>query len=273
MQYDKQSYLNKVDRQGVAALIPARGGSKGVHKKNIQLIKGFPLIAYSIAACRMSDKIERVIVSTDSEEIAGIARSFGAEVPFLRPEEYASDQSGDIEFVWHFIQYMYEKEERIPEYLVHIRPTTPFREAEIVDQAIEKCMAHGECSSLRSAHEASESPYKWFLLKENGCFGTLNSRISNDGANQARQDFSAVYIPDGYVDVLKSTFVIENQKLHGEHMLGFVSPACTEIDTWEDFDYIRFLIDTRGSGIYDYLKEHYAPEARAAGTAVKEERV
>lgn len=257
MQYDKSSYQSKVDKQGVVALIPARGGSKGVPKKNIQLIKEFPLIAYSIAVCQMSKKIHRVIVSTDSEEIADVARTYGAEVPFLRPHQYASDQSCDIEFVWHAINYMYENENSIPEYLIHMRPTTPFRDYQIVDQAIEKCMSKEDCSSLRSAHEAAESPYKWFLLKDNGCFRALNDQVSNDLANYARQDFPTVYIPDGYVDVLRSSYVIENQKLHGENMMGFISPVCSEIDTLEDLDYIRFLIDTRGSDIYDYLKKNY----------------
>ena len=101
---NKTGYLSKIDRNSVVALIPARGGSKGVPKKNIQAVKGYPLIAYTIAAGILSKEIQRVIVSTDSNEIAQIALHFGAEVPFIRPTEYASDVSGDIEFVEHAIR-------------------------------------------------------------------------------------------------------------------------------------------------------------------------
>ncbi len=253
----KLGYLDKIDRNQVVALIPARGGSKGVPKKNIQLIKGYPLIAYSIAAGVLSKCIDRIIVSTDSEEIAQIALRFGAEVPFIRPAEYASDLSGDIEFVEHAIRYMYENEETIPEYLVHLRPTTPFRRPEIVDEAIAACQEQMDCSSLRSGHKASESPYKWFLKNEEGYFRSLQENIDNDTANSARQKFPDVYVPDGYVDVLKSSYVIREDKLHGSKMLGFESPNCVEVDTLEDLDHIRYQIERNGSEIYDYLRQNF----------------
>lgn len=254
---NKLEYSGKIDRNQVVALIPARGGSKGVPGKNIQPIKGYPLIAYSIAAAILSKCIKRVIVSTDSEEIAQIALQFGAEVPFIRPAEYASDVSGDIEFVEHAIRYLYENEEAIPEYLVHLRPTTPFRRAEVIDEAIETCRKQKDCSSLRSGHKASESPYKWFLRNEEGYFRSLQKDIDNDMANTARQKFPDVYIPDGYVDVLRSSYVIENNKLHGSKMLGFESPACIEIDTLEDLDYIRYQIERDGLELYEYLRQNF----------------
>lgn len=254
---ENQGYLNKIDRNKVVALIPARGGSKGVPQKNIQKIKGYPLIAYSIAAGRLAKSIDRVIVSTDSKEIAQIALDFGAEVPFLRPAEYASDTSGDIEFVEHAIRYMYEYEESIPEYLVHLRPTTPFREIEVIDRAIAECRAWQDCSSLRSAHKAAESPYKWFLKNAAGYFESINQSIDNDQANAARQQFPDVFIPDGYVDVLKSSYIIQNGKLHGEKMIGFESPDCAEIDTLEDLDYVQYQIEKQGSELYTYLKENF----------------
>lgn len=254
---NKSEFINKINKNQVVALIPARGGSKGVPKKNIQKIKEFPLIAYTIAAGILSKEIERVIVSTDSEEIAQTALRFGAEVPFLRPAEYSSDSSGDIEFVEHAIRYMYSNEETIPEYLVHLRPTTPFRKTEIIDEAIRLCIGHAECSSLRSGHKASESPYKWFLRNDEGYFRSLRGDIDNDMANTARQQFPDVYIPDGYVDVLRSSYVIKEDKLHGSKMLGFESPYCAEIDTIEDLDYIRFQIERNGFDLYEYLKQNY----------------
>ncbi|NBH70609.1 acylneuraminate cytidylyltransferase family protein [Clostridiaceae bacterium] len=253
----KKDYLIKIDKNQVLALIPARGGSKGVPKKNIQRVKGYPLIAYSIVAAKLSEEIHRVIVSTDSEEIARIALQFGAEVPFLRPKEFASDLSGDIEFVEHAIQYLYDKERSIPEYLVHLRATTPLREIEIIDRAIAYCREHQECCSLRSAHVASESPYKWFLKSQEGYYKSMQEGLDNDTANTARQNFPDVYIPDGYVDVIKSSYVIQNHKLHGDKMLAFVSPDCTEVDTVEDLDYIKYQIEKSGSKLYEYLKQNF----------------
>ena len=107
------------------AIIPARGGSKGVPRKNIKLLKGFPLIAYSIVAAKMSKMTDRVIVSTDSQEISDIAQKYDAEVPFLRPAEYAHDRSPDIDFVRHAIDWFAKNESNQPELFVHLRPTTP----------------------------------------------------------------------------------------------------------------------------------------------------
>ncbi len=254
---DKSGYLDKIDKNQVVALIPARGGSKGVPRKNIQMVKGYPLIAYSIAAGILSKRVDRIIVSTDSDEIAQTALRFGAEVPFIRPAEYASDLSGDIEFVEHALRYMHDEEEKIPGYLVHLRPTTPFRRPEIVDEAIAACQGQPGCSSLRSGHKASESPYKWFLKNKEGYFRSLRGDIDNDTANAARQRFPDVYIPDGYVDVLKSSYVIREGKLHGSKMLGFESPGCVEVDTLEDLDYIKYQIERHGSEIYDYLRQNF----------------
>ena len=116
-------------------IIPARGGSKGVPGKNIRDVGGFPMIAYSIIASKLSKNIERTIVSTDSQEIADIALKYGAEVPFLRPEKFARDDSKDIEFFQHAIDWFSENEGYVPNYWVQLRPTTPLRESSIIDKS------------------------------------------------------------------------------------------------------------------------------------------
>ncbi len=131
------------------ALIPARGGSKGVPRKNIRLLGEFPLIAYSIAACKLSSRISRIIVSTDDEEIASIARTYGAEVPFLRPKEVSGDNSTDYEFVQHAIDWFLEHEGTVAEYLTHIRVTTPLRDVRIIDDAIDIFVKNPQYTSLR----------------------------------------------------------------------------------------------------------------------------
>ena len=244
----------------IYSIIPARGGSKGVHDKNMKLLCGYPLMAYSIVASILCGKISRTIVSTDSEKIADMALRFGAEVPFLRPEEFARDNSADIEFMLHAIRWFQDNEDSVPQYMVHLRPTTPLREPLIVERALNTLLENETATSLRSGHPASESPFKWFLLKETGYFTSIHPDYSNEYINKPRQSFPTVYIPDGYVDVVKTSFILESKILHGEKMVGFVSPVCREVDTIEDFDYIEFELSQKGSSLFDYMKTKYPQE-------------
>jgi CMP-N,N'-diacetyllegionaminic acid synthase len=241
------------------AIIPARGGSKGVPRKNACLLGGYPLIAYSIAVAAMSEQIERVLVSTDSEEIAAIARYYGAEVPFLRPSQHSQDNSTDRGFLLHAMHWFIDNNENLPEYWVHLRPTTPFRDPVIVGQAIMQIMNHSDSTSLRSGHVAPESPFKWFLRDDNGYFkGIRNDEPAAEYYNLPRQAFPDVYIPDGYVDILKASFVLNSESLHGERMLGFVSPVCHELDTGNDLALLEFQLQKEGSLILDYLKSKFS---------------
>src|SRR5687767_14237993 len=114
----------------IYAVIPARGGSKGVPRKNLRSVSGVPLIAYSIKAALKTPSIERTIVSTDSPEIADVAKNLGADVPFFRPEEISQDRSTDYEFVAHMLEWLQNNEGKIPSQIVHLRPTTPLRDPE-----------------------------------------------------------------------------------------------------------------------------------------------
>jgi len=245
----------------VYAVVPARGGSKGVPKKNIKLLGGYPLIAYGIAVGCMSRLIERVIVSTDSLEIAAVARKYGAETPFLRPGELAQDNSRDRDFVIHLLHWLKEHEGRVPDYLVHLRPTTPFRDPAIVDDAILAMLADPAATSLRSAHEAPETPFKWFTKNAQGYFQTFAAADAPPGfANWPRQMLPKVFIPDGYVDVLKTAYVLGSEEIHGDHIVGYVSPACSEVDTPEDFDYLEFQVNRTPIKVLDFLRAHYPEE-------------
>ena len=230
--------------------------------KNLRLLGGYPLISYSIIASRLSKNIERTIVSTDSQGIKEIALRYGASVPFLRPKEFARDDSPDSEFVLHAINWFAENEGNIPDYLVHLRPTTPLRDPQIIDLAITEMKKQVNATSLRSAHPASESPFKWFLRDEKGFFRGISNTYSNEQINMARHLFPTVYIPDGYVDVLKTSFIKESKMLHGENIYGFLSPVCQEVDTLEDFEYLEFLIQKKSITIHDYLKNNYTVEIK-----------
>lgn len=240
----------------VVAIIPARSGSKGVPKKNVKLLSGFPLLAYSIVAAKLSKQINRVVVSTDSQEFAQIARRYRAEVPFLRPAALSGDKSTDMDYMKHAIDWFLENEGRVAKYLVLLRPTTPLREPKIIDEAVKLIKRDKVATSLRSGHPAPESPYKWFV-KGRRYFRAAFGLYSNDYINLPRQGFPAVYVPDGYVDIIKPSFVLKRNQLLGNRMLAFVSPACREIDTKEDYELLDFETKKNGGVIFNYLINCY----------------
>ncbi len=231
----------------IIAIIPARSGSKSIKDKNIKLLSGHPLIAYSIIAAKLSKKIERVIVSTDSEEYGDIAKKYGAEVPFIRPDTYSKDNSTDRDFFIHAIDWFKEYENTIPEYWVHLRPTTPLRVPEKIDEAIDVILNDDTATSLRSGHKAPESPLKWFV-KEDKYFKGL---IENEEYNLPKESFEDIYIPDGYVDIVKTSYLLNNEKTHGENIISFESPVCTEIDSIEEFNYIEYQIQNSENSLLD----------------------
>lgn len=249
--------LEKIDYGSCIALIPARGGSKSIPKKNIRLFKGHPMIAYSIAAARRAENINRVIVSTDSEEIAEIAKKYGAEVPFLRPAEFAQDHSPDIDFVEHAIRWFWEHENKIPEYFVHLRPTTPIRNSREVDKAIKLIIEDKKATSLRSGSVCIHPPYKWLKVSEAGYMEPLMPGMSCDETNMPRQDFPEVHIPNGYVDVLKADFVIENHLIHGNRMIGFKTKEIPDIDTELDLKKLEIYPEEKRTleELLDYLEQ------------------
>jgi N-acylneuraminate cytidylyltransferase len=233
----------------VIAIIPARSGSKSVTHKNIKLLSGHPLIAYSIAAAKLSKKIDRVIVSTNSEEYAEISEYYGAEVPFIRPKKYSNDKSTDREFLMHAIKWFQDNNNSVPEYWVHLRPTTPLREINIIDNAIKSIKADTKSTSLRSGHKAPESPLKWLLKKGKYFQGILEE----ESFNLPKEAFSQVYIPDGYIDIVKSSFIMNNDQIHGEKIIAFESPVCYEVDSLNEFEYIQYQLNLNGSELLSYL--------------------
>ena len=239
----------------IIVIVPARKGSKSIKNKNIILLDNHPLIAYSIAAGKMLNL--RVLVSTDSEEYAEIATKYGADVPFIRPKEHSLDESTDREFILHAMNWLIENEKYNPEYWVHLRPTTPLRELNHLKDAIKKLKNNKNATSLRSAHKSPESPLKWFSKKDEEYFeGIIEKKyfIENEYYNLPKEKFSDIYIPDGYIDVLKSSHVLKSNNLHGDKILSYISPNyCTEVDTIEEFEYIKYLIEKKGSCLSDFL--------------------
>jgi CMP-N-acetylneuraminic acid synthetase len=224
----------------ILAIIPARCASKGVPKKNIKLLNGVPLIGYSIKSAKESNYINKIIVSTDCKETQKIAQTFGIEVPFLRPKELATDKSLDIEFVKHTLEWLQVHENYVADMIVLLRPTTPIRESDIVDDAIKQMLSSQESSSLRSSHKSPESPFKWFKIK-NGLYTPIHEDYTLADTNKPRQSFESIYIPNGYVDILKPQTISKYNDIYGDKILSFVTEVSYEIDTMEDFSYIEYL--------------------------------
>lgn len=236
----------------IVAMIPARAGSKGVPHKNIKPLGGRPLIEWSIKACLKSQLIDRVIVSTDSAEYAEMAIALGAEVPFLRPPEISADSSTDYDFIVHALDWLAANGGE-PKYVVHIRPTTPYRNPALVDEAIKAFRCEPKATALRSVHEMSESAYKTFEIAPAGQLKRLGSESTElDAANNVRQQFPTTYQANGYVDVLSSRFIRTNGLIHGDCVIPFITPTVIEVDTINDFFHLEFLLD-RNRAFFDKL--------------------
>ena len=241
----------------IIGLIPARSGSKGVPKKNIKLLAGYPLIAYSIIASKLSSKIERTIVSTDSQEFAEIALSYGAEVPFIRPKEISQDDSSALEYVQHTIDWFQTHETKQPEYFVLLCPPTPLRDPLLIDEAIDAILMNNKATSLRSAKETQESPYKLFTIKDGFFEGMFPDDPRPDYYNLPRQAFPPVYHPNGYVDIIKTSTVKTTGSLNGPNMLAFITPDVGDLDRPQDFEFLEFVLNRSKNPIYEYLADKF----------------
>ena len=152
----------------ILAIIPARGGSKGVPRKNILPLAGKPLLAWAIDAAKGSKHVNRVIVSTDDEETAALAREYGAEVPFMRPQEISHDLATDVEYLTHALETLKKDEGYEPEIVVNLRATTPLTTGADIDRGVEVLLADTEADAARPIIESPKHPYKALKFSENG---------------------------------------------------------------------------------------------------------
>lgn len=233
----------------ILAIIPARSGSKSVKNKNIRLIDGKPMLAYSIEQALRSRYIQRVILSTDSEEYAEIGRKYGAEVPFIRPAEYATDTALDIDVFRHALNWLKEKENYEADIVVQLRPTYPKRKIEDIDAMIDMLLADPEADSVRSVSKAGEVPYKMWLQAEAGeagageieagapKMGVLTPLIRDipECYNMPRQELPKVYYQNACIDVMRGSTVLEKDSMTGNRILGYYMEENLDIDTEAEF--------------------------------------
>lgn len=232
------------------ALIPARGGSKGIPRKNIRLFAGYPLIAWSIAAAQQARSVTRVIVSTDDVEIADIARQFGAEVPFLRPAELAQDQTPDWPVFEHALRWLAEHEDYRPEIVVQLRPTSPIRPPWCIDEAVRILQAHPDADCVRGVVPSGQNPFKmWRIDAESGrMIPLLTLPGVAEPYNAPRQSLPPTYWQTGHIDAIRTRTILEKRSMTGEVIYPLIlDPRYTvDIDTladWERYEQLVYRLD------------------------------
>ncbi len=210
----------------ILAIIPARGGSKSIPRKNIRPLAGHPLIAYSIAAGRQSKLVTRTIVSTDDEEIAVVARQYGAETPFLRPAEFAQDNTTDFPVFTHALNWLKEYEGYQPEMLVQLRPTSPIRPPELVDAALQLLLDHPDADSVRGIVPSGQNPFKMWRVDGEGRMRPLLSAPGiAEPFNAPRQALPQTYWQTGHIDAIRARTILEKNSLSGETILPLADGA------------------------------------------------
>ncbi len=210
-----------MNKPEVMALIPARGGSKSVPRKNLLPVAGKPLIAYSILHAQACPSISRIVVSTDDDEIAEVARRYGAEVPFKRPAEAATDTATDLQVFQHALAWFAERQ-YAPELVVHLRPTGPVRQTELIERAVQQMLDCPEADSLRSVGTAEQTPYKMWRIEGSRLTPLLEFPGHPEAHSMPRQKLPPVYWQNGYVDIVRPRTILELNSMTGRVVLPFV---------------------------------------------------
>lgn len=227
----------KIKKNLIWSLIPVKKNSKRVPGKNTKKINEIPLFVYSILSSINCKKIQKTFVSTDDKKVQKISLSLKAQAPFLRPSKICKYNSEDWEYVDHFIEYIKKNYKYLPEYIVQLRPTTPFRSIELMTKAINKIKKYKHSTSMRSSHLADHPPEKQFRIKNDFYCDVKMKKIQNDDFNKPSHVFRSTYEPNGYVDILKTENLLNNKKkIYGKKILPFITKKTMDIDTLEDFE-------------------------------------
>ena len=212
----------------ILALIPARGGSKEIIRKNIKLLSGKPLINWTIETVNKTKLIDKLIVSTDDLEISEIAKKAGAEVPFMRPDEISKDDTPGIEPALHAVKQLPDFE-----WLLLLQPTSPLRSAEDIDGIISFCRKNNSPSAV-SICEVSGHPYH--MYHKNKHFN-LQPFVADRPKFSGRQDFSPLYITNGALYLAKVDWLLKTKSFIGSETLGFEMPINRSIDLDTEYDW------------------------------------
>jgi CMP-N,N'-diacetyllegionaminic acid synthase len=218
------------------AVIPARGGSKGLARKNIFQINGRPLISWAIEAARSSEAIDHFILSSDDEEIMGIAADWGCDVPFRRPADISCDMSSSVDVLIHAVSQFPQYK-----YVVLLQPTSPLRSAKDIDDAF-ALMIQAEAPSCVSVCATSESPYLMHKMDNNGF---LEEFLKPPQEYLRRQDLPTAYILNGAIYIARVDWLIEKRLLVNSETVGYIMPKrrSIDIDNSEDVEQFRLMLN------------------------------
>jgi len=221
----------------VVAIIPARSGSKGIPLKNIKKINKKPLIQYTIDVAKKCKMIDRIIVSTDDTKIRNICKKLGAEVPFLRPKEISKDGTSMEKVISHAIKFL-ESELYVPDIIIILQPTSPFRMNEKIDKAI-RIFLKSKSTSLVEVKETKNHPYKSFKMKNNFLF-PINKNFEK---HHARQKLSDIFYPTGSLYIFWNKTLKKYNSIYGPKILSYLNNDETvDIDTPFDFFMAKMMI-------------------------------
>lgn len=226
------------EKPEILAIIPARGNSKSIPRKNIREFAGHPLIAFSIAAAKQSKLVTRIIVSTDDPEIAEVSRRYGAEVPFMRPAEIAEDATLDLPVFEHALHWLAENEKYSPDIVIQLRPTSPIRPVDMVDDAVRLLMSHPKADSVRGVVVSNQNPFKMWKIDSHGVMKPLlDVNGIKEPFNAPRQDLPQTYWQTGHIDAIRPRAILDKGSMSGEVVLPLlVDPVYTvDIDTLLDW--------------------------------------
>jgi CMP-N-acetylneuraminic acid synthetase len=238
----------------VLAIIPARGGSKGIPRKNIYSISGMPLLAYSIKHALEAKTVDRVLVTTDDEEIRQIAIKAGAEAPFLRPAVLAADDSPDQPVFEHALDYLKSSEGYTPDIVVHLRPTSPIRPLGLIDECISMLKASGdELDSVVTVSEVSRHPFRMFRLDDSSEFARalpIDDYVSRFKLSELphlidRHEWPQYFYYNCVVDVLWSKNIAKYSNTTGSRIGAIKIPndIDIDIDTLNDIKAFEFILN------------------------------
>jgi N-acylneuraminate cytidylyltransferase len=236
-----------VERHEVLGIVQARGGSKGLPRKNVRLLRGHPLVAYSIASGLAAKSITRLIVSTDDDEIAEIGRQYGADVPFRRPIELAADDTPDFPLFVHALDWLEQQENYRPDTVVQLRPTTPFRPRGLIDEAIRSLWVDVKADCVRGVTTPKQTPYKMWRDSDGGYLLPLLDTPFAEPYNMPRQKLPATYWQTGHIDAIRTATIRQQHSLTGRHVkpIHIELSYCVDIDTPADFEVAERIIDQK----------------------------
>jgi CMP-N,N'-diacetyllegionaminic acid synthase len=231
------------------ALIPARGGSKRLPGKNIKLLNGVPLIAYTIASAHESNKFAEVIVSTDRIEVAEIAMQWGAKVPNLRPDKYSTDESSDIEWVLHSIDHMIRTPKEELGFISILRPTSPLRSSTSISNGIDLLTKNVWADSIRAMEPTNKHPGKMWSVSDKGRATPYLNQETNQipTHNMPTQSLPIVWVQNASLEVVRYSSLIETKSISGKNVLAIQLPDFEgyDLNTQEDWDYLEFLVSKK----------------------------